>query len=298
MFFFTNVLLLIPFIYPQINSDNSEDTSADEGSVKQTEAAATLSISNPPTDTCSESDNTVSSSVQQISTTSKSEICETQSPKEKSTNNINHLVKSEENKQKNIYRTIPIKIERSDSCKIEEKQSNLPEKISGLDAKIPIDINSSAQLKKSVSDQGVSSENLNMKSVRTVPIQRLNSDSSCDSFSNVMTKSISRESLGQQTQKIKMGTAAIRIPIQVQKTIEPPTGEETKHGLEGEVSSMKPPHSVRTVPILRQSLSDSGVSPNYANKQSSRSRNVSSQSMRDEKLQKVHEQLEVKLTFV
>ena len=286
---------MIQFIYPQINSDNSEDTSADEGSVKQTEAAATLSISNPPTDTCSESDNTVSSRVQQISPTTNSEICEKKSQKEKSPTNSNHLVKSEENEQKNIYRTIPIKIERSDSCKREE---NLPEKISGLDAKIPIDINTSAQLKKSVSDQGISSENLNMKSIRTVPIQRLNSDSSCDSFSNIMTKSISRESLGQQTQKIKMGTAAIRIPIQVQQSIETPTGEETKHGLEGEFSSLKPPHSVRTVPILRQSLSDSGVSPNYANKQSSRSRNISSQSMRDEKLQKVHEQLEVKLIFV
>ena len=39
-----NVLLLIPFIYPQINSDNSEDTSADKGSVKQTEAAAALRL--------------------------------------------------------------------------------------------------------------------------------------------------------------------------------------------------------------------------------------------------------------
>ena len=246
-----------------------------------------MSISNPPTDTCSESDNTVSSSVQQISTTSKYEICESKSKKS---------VKSEENEPKNMYRTIPIKIERSDSCKTEVKQSNLSEKIPCLDAKIPI--NTSAQLKESISDKGLSSENLNMKSVRTVPIQRLNSDSSCDSFSNVMTKSISKESLGQQTQKIKMGTAAIRIPIQVQKTIEASTGVETKHGLEGEVSSLKPPHSVRTVPILRQSLSDSGVSPSFSNKQSSRSRNASSQSMRDEKLQKVHEQLEVKLIFV
>ena len=285
-----NVLLLIPFIYPQINSDNSEDTSADKGSVKQTEAAAALSISNPPTDTCSESDNTVSSSVQQISTTSKSEIFEEEILKEESCIN---LVKSEENRQKPIYRTIPIKIERVESFKEEVKPPKSPENISELDKQIPIDINKSAQLKKSVSDQ----DNPNMKSVRTVPIQRLNSDSSCDSFSNIMSKSISRESLGQQTQKIKMGTAAIRIPIQVQKTTEPQTGEDIKHGLEGGVSSLKPPQSVRTVPILRQSLSDSGVSPSYANKQSSRSRNVSSQSMRDEKLQKVHEQLEVKFKF-
>ena len=287
---------MIPFIYPQINSDNGEDTSADKGSVKQTEAEAALSISNPPTDTCSESDNTVSTSVQQISTTSKYESGK-EILKEESCTYSSNLVKPEENEQKHIYRTIPIKIERVESFKEEVASPKSPESISEVDIQIPIDINKSAQLKKSVSDQGISSENPNMKSVRTVPIQRLNSDSSCDSFPNIMSKSISRESLGQQTQKIKMGTAAIRIPIQVQKTTEPQTGEDIKHGLEGGVSSLKPPQSVRTIPILRQSLSDSGVSPSYANKQSSRSRNVSSQSMRDEKLQKVHEQLEVKFTI-
>ena len=243
-----------------------------------------MSISHPPTDTCLESENTLNSSVQQISTTSKSEICESESIKEESSSNF----KSETSRPKPIYRTIPITIEREEIG----KEDITPEKTKELETRIPIEILTSAKLSKSVSDQGVLSENHNMKSVRTVPIQRL-SDSNCDSFNSLMTKSISKESLGQSTQKIKMGTAAIRIPIQVQKTTESPSEEDIKHGLEGGVSSLKPPQSIRTVPILRQSLSDSGVSPNYANEQSSRSRNVSSQNVRDIKLQKVHEQLEV-----
>ena len=247
-----------------------------------------MSISHPSTDTCSESENTLNSSVQQISTTSKSEICENESIKEESSSNI----KSETSRPKPIYRTIPITIEREEVGKEDFKLSITPEKTKELDTKIQIEIQTSAKLSNSVSDQGVPSENHNMQSVRTVPIQRL-SDSNCDSFNSLMTKSNSKESLGQPTQKIKMGTAAIRIPIQVQKTTEPPSEEDIKYGLEGGVSSLKPPQSVRTVPILRQSLSDSGVSPNYASKQSSRSRNVSSQSIKDEKLQKVHEQLEV-----
>ena len=278
-------------IYPQINSDNREDTSADKSNVKQTEAAA-LSISHPPTDTCSESESTVNSSVQQISTTSISETCEKESIKEESSSNS----KSETTRQKPIYRTIPITIEREEGGKEDLKLSITPEKTKDLDTKIPIEILTPVKLSKSLSDQGVSSDNQNMKSIRTVPIQRL-SDSSCDSFNSLMTKSISKESLGQPTQKIKMGTAAIRIPIQVLKATEPPSGEDINYGLEGGVSSLKPPQSVRTVPILRQSLSDSGVSPNYANKQSSRSRNVSSQSMRDGNLQRVHEQLEVSFVF-
>ena len=225
--------------------------------------------------------------MQQISTTSISETCENETIREESSSNS----KTETTGQKPIYRTIPITIERGEG---DRKLSITSEKTKELDTKIPIEIQTSVRLSKSVSDQGIPSDNQNMKSIRTVPIQRL-SDSSCDSFNfdSPMNKSVSKESLGQPTQKIKMGTAAIRIPIQVLKTTEPSSREDVKHGLDGGVSTLKPPQSVRTVPILRQSLSDSGVSPNYANKQSSRSRNVSSQSMRDEKLQKVHEQLEV-----
>ena len=59
------------------------------------------------------------------------------------------------------------------------------------------------------------------------------------------------------------------------------------------LSATKPPQSIRTVPILKQSLSDSGVGKSFTQNQSNRSRNSSSQSAQDERLQKVHEELEV-----
>ena len=67
----------------------------------------------------------------------------------------------------------------------------------------------------------------------------------------------------------------------------------------------KPPQGIRTVPILRQSVSDSGVVRNMENRQQ-RSRNSSINSFQeekcknefqDERLQKVHEQLEVCLVY-
>ena len=267
---------MIQFIYSQINPDYSDDTSAEVGNVKQTEAV-TLSSSNLSTDTCYDSQK--SASVEEISTTSKSEI----------------FVKDNQNKEKKNFRSIPITIERTKSFEEEDLYAfKSAEKITEpyQNIKIPIEIiPSQIQPARSSSEIGISSENSNMKSIRTIPIHRMNSDSSCDSISHIMTKSLSKESITQSPQKIKMGTSAIRIPIQMQKSAESPQGDKKQKDFE--VSSLKPPQSVRTLPILKQSLSDSGVSTNYGNKQSSRSRNASSQSMTDEKLQRVHEELEV-----
>ena len=74
---------------------------------------------------------------------------------------------------------------------------------------------------------------------------------------------------------------------------DPPENVDNKNDKTLPVNASKPPQSVRNVPILRQSLSDSGVGKNMSSKQHSRSRNTSAQSNTEDKLQKVHEELEV-----
>ena len=142
-----------------------------------------------------------------------------------------------------------------------------------------------------------------MSRVRTIPIQRINP---------VGTPHLSRTSSGESesfpSQKIKMGTSAIKIPIQVSIVSWQKLGTLDCRVLQVQRSQeiltergAKPPQGIRTVPILRQSVSDSGVVRNMENRQQ-RSRNSSINSFQeekcknefqDERLQKVHEQLEV-----
>ena len=189
-------------------------------------------------------------------------------------------------------RSIPIKIEISDKSEphapIDTKsQENKNNRF------IPIEVCVKNESQKdSVEQIPESEESIKMPSIRTIPIQRINSNSSSDSqsFSPPVPLSPSKEVVNQPT-KIKMGTSAIRIPIQIQKSDETLYHDQKvkdpviKEGL----TAMKPPQSSRAVPILRQSLSDSGVSSHSGE----RSRNLSSSSYQDDRLQKVHEELEV-----
>ena len=54
-----------------------------------------------------------------------------------------------------------------------------------------------------------------MSSARQIPIQRINTKNNEDKNASQMPRTPSRESLGSSSNKIKMGTSAIRIPIQV-----------------------------------------------------------------------------------
>ena len=207
-------------------------------------------------------------------------------------------------------RSIPITIE-VENCSDKEhidviEKSKKNDQSIIKERSIPIEI--ITEVKNNNDKQSSEKENkasTNMSSIRTIPIQRMSSGSSCESssFSSSLPKTSSRESLNTSSQKIKMGTAAIRIPIQIQKS-----NDSVDNNVQGrekklqpdiklqEVSASKPPQSVRTVPILRQSLSDSGVIKvsSSTNKQGSRSRNVSAQSDQSDRLQKVHEELEVR----
>ena len=191
-------------------------------------------------------------------------------------------------------RSIPIKIETSDNS---EKNSSVETKLQETtnDRLIQIEICVEKESPEDSPKQiNVSEEPLKMPSIRTIPIQRITSNSSNDSqsLSPPVPLSPSKEVVNQPS-KIKMGTSAIRIPIQIQKSEEALySDKKVKDPLikEGLVA-MKPPQSTRAVPILRQSLSDSGVS--NSSQSGERSRNLSTSSYQDDRLQKVHEELEV-----
>ena len=300
------------------------DTSVSSADIKQTEVAGealaeeekTLgcSFDSSPSNTCSSSD--TQSLTTQIDHNTATEVIDDHVKKteqnddqecvEKDVNIINNegLYRNSNGSLSNI-RNIPISIEL-DNCSSKEdlmkkEQNTVKERT------IPIEI-ITEEKKKQVLDSSTEENKAssNMSSIRTIPIQRMNSGSSCESSScsSSLPKTSSRESLNASTQKIKMGTAAIRIPIQIQRSNDTVDnnvqGQEKKLNPETkvkEVSASKPPQSVRTVPILRQSLSDSGVGKinnSSTNKQGSRSRNVSAQSDQSDRLQKVHEELEVR----
>ena len=261
-------------------------TSAHKSCVKQTEAAEETLSSIHPTDTCS------SAAAAAPSTPSKQPpISANNSQIKFSAANENTILQAEGQQAKQV-RNIPITIETVTSS--EKKKSDESKR----DVKIPIEIVHSEQKEKVHFE--LNSEKNNM-SARSIPIHRMDSGSSCGSasFSTSVPKSSSRESLGHPAQKIKMGTSAIRIPIHIQKSNESLKNEDTSNERKEigprdfSLSATKPPQSIRTVPILKQSLSDSGVGKGFTQNQSNRSRNASSQSAQDERLQKVHEELEV-----
>ena len=260
-------------------------TSAHKSCVKQTEAAEETLSSIHPTDTCS------SAAAAAPSTPSKQPpISANNSQIKFSAANENTILQTEGQQAKQV-RSIPITIETVTSS---EKKSDESKR----DVKIPIEIVHSEQKEKVHFE--LNSEKNNM-SARSIPIHRMDSGSSCGSasFSTSVPKSSSRESLGHPAQKIKMGTSAIRIPIHIQKSNESLKNEDALNERKDigprdfSLSATKPPQSIRTVPILKQSLSDSGVGKGFTQNQSNRSRNASSQSAQDERLQKVHEELEV-----
>ena len=303
----------------------SPDTSVSSADIKQTEVAGeavseeekTLgcSFDSSPSNTCSSSD--TQSLTTQIDHNTATEVIDDHVKKTEQ-NNDQECVKKDVNiiGNEGLYRNsngslsnirnIPISIEL-DNCSSKEDVSikedlKKKEQNTVKERTIPIEI-ITEEKKKQVLDSSTEENKASssMSSIRTIPIQRMNSGSSCESssYSSSLPKTSSRESLNASTQKIKMGTAAIRIPIQIQRSNDTVDnnvqGQEKKLNPETkvkEVSAPKPPQSVRTVPILRQSLSDSGVgkiNSSSTNKQGSRSRNVSAQSDQSDRLQKVHE---------
>ena len=174
-----------------------------------------------------------------------------------------------------ITRNIPITIE-IDNC----EDSNDTENPAVTEQRqIPIAINKKDKVESKIVVDDMEVKRRESGSMISIPIHRVSSVP-CDSDMVSSPPRLGRDS------KIKMGTAAIRIPIQVQRSLD---SEDTR----GNNVSSKPPASVRTVPILRQSLSDSGVGRGGLKQHQIRSRNSSTTSAQEDKLQKVHEELEV-----
>ena len=259
---------------------DTEATSANTNWIKQTEAGEeTLSYTN----SCSKT-NTCYTAVN--SSTSQSELKESFPKKSNSTT---------------VTRNIPITIELDDH-KVKSDIQETPVTAQKETIKFPVTISKCQGTVESDCEK----EATKMPSIRTIPIQRVNGSPSptvplSPSMEGFPTpffpKSPSKDSLT-SPQRIKMGTSAIRIPIQIQRSVsadtnDPPENVDTKNDKTLPVNASKPPQSVRNVPILRQSLSDSGVGKNMSSKQHSRSRNTSAQSNTEDKLQKVHEELEV-----
>ena len=118
-----------------------------------------------------------------------------------------------------VLRNIPINIETDNSHITFEPGENVkvPDQVNGVKIRnIPIEIiPCSAEQMGDVPDGRAVCSGSN---ARTIPIQRINKNNVRNT--PPITRTPSRESLGSSTNKIKMGTSAIRIPIQVNVYIE------------------------------------------------------------------------------
>ena len=119
---------------------------------------------------------------------------------------------AQDNQQsRQLSRTIPINIQTLDTLENGEDLKDT-DQVKGVKIRnIPIEIISCEAEPPMTKEQ----QNPGPSSARTIPIQRISKNNVRTTPS--MARTPSRESLGSSTNKIKMGTSAIRIPIQVIK---------------------------------------------------------------------------------